>query len=126
MANARAEPGSGLPDIVRWLVATVLIATAVVGFYFYDDRSLVLRVVVLLAVAGVSVAIAYPTEKGRLAWSFLKESRTEVRKVVWPTRKETTQTTLIVIVVVMILGVLLWIFDGVLTVVMRWLLGTGG
>ena len=85
-----------------------------------------MRVVLLLAVAAVSVAIAYQTEKGRLAWSFVREARTEVRKVVWPTRRETGQTTLIVIVVVTIVALILWLFDGVLTYAVRLFLGTGG
>jgi preprotein translocase subunit SecE len=126
MANARAESGGGFGDILKWGVAVVLLAGAVAGFYVYSAESLLLRVLVLLAVAAVSVAIAYQTEKGRLAWGFLRDARTEVRKVVWPTRRETGQTTLIVIVVVTIVAVILWVFDGVLTYAVRMFLGTGG
>ena len=126
MANARAESGAGFGDILKWVAAIVLLAGAVVGFYVYSAESLLFRGVILLAVAAVSVAIAYQTEKGRLAWSFVRDARTEVRKVVWPTRRETGQTTLIVIVVVTIVALILWLFDGVLTYAVRLFLGTGG
>ena len=55
----------------------------------------------------------------------MREARTEVRKVVWPTRKETTQTTLIVIAMVGLVAVILWILDGLLAWLVKWLLGTG-
>ena len=115
-----------MPDIVKWIVAIALLAAGIVGFYVYADQSQLLRVVVLLAIIGVSTAIALQTSTGRLAWGFVKDARTEVRKVVWPTRKETTQTTIIVIVVVAIVAVVLWMIDGALTYLVRLLLQTGG
>jgi preprotein translocase subunit SecE len=126
MANARAESAGGFPDTLKWVLSVGLLGAAIVGFYVYAEQSLLLRVVVLLAVAAISVAIAYQTEKGRLAWGFLRDARTEVRKVVWPTRRETGQTTLIVIVVVALVALILWVFDGLLTYLVRLLLGTGG
>jgi preprotein translocase subunit SecE len=72
-------------------------------------------VIGLLVALAVVLAIAYQTQKVRETWGFLKESRTEVRKVVWPTRRETMQTTAIVIVIVSILAVALWLLDAVLT-----------
>lgn len=126
MVNARAETAGGIPDVLKWIVSIGLLGAAIAAFYLYAEQSLLLRVVVLLVVAAASIAIGYQTEKGRLAWWFLREARTEVRKVVWPTRRETGQTTLIVIVVVTIVAIILWLFDGVLTYAVRLLLGTGG
>jgi len=80
----------------------------------------------LVALVAVSVAIGYQTDKGRLAWGFLRDARTEVRKVVWPTRRETAQTTLIVIVVVTAVAIILWLFDAFLAWAMRLFLGVGG
>ena len=71
-------------------------------------------------------AIAFTTDKGRAAWEFMRDSRTELRKVVWPTRKETTQTTLVVIGVVTLVAIFLWMVDGVLSWIVRLVLGHGG
>ena len=122
----RAETASGLPDVLKWTAAIVLLGAGITGFYLYPEESQLLRVVLLLAVVALSVAIGYQTEKGRLAWSFLRDARTEVRKVVWPTRRETGQTTLIVIVVVALVAVILWAFDAFLAWAMRLFLGVGG
>jgi preprotein translocase subunit SecE len=51
------------------------------------------------------------SQSGKAAWAFVRDARTEVRKVVWPTRKETAQTTLFVIVAVIFMGVCLWLLD---------------
>ena len=79
----------------------------------------------LLAISGVAAAVALQTERGRALWQFAGDARNEVRKVVWPTRQETLQTTLIVIVMVLILGVILWLFDMVLMSILRFLTGQG-
>ena len=115
-----------MQDTLKWLVATALLAAAVVAFYYYGDESLLLRVIGLLIVAGAAGAIALTTDRGRAAWEFMRESRTELRKVVWPTRKETTQTTLVVIGVVAVVALFLWMIDGILSWIVRLLLGHGG
>ena len=73
----------------------------------------------LLAAAAVAGWVASTTERGGALWQLLKSSRTEIRKVVWPTRQETTQTTLIVVVFVFIMALILWGIDSVL----GWLVG---
>ena len=124
--GVRVETASKAQDTLKWLVATSLLAAAVVAFYYYGEESLLLRVIGLLIVAGAAAAIAFSTDKGRTAWEFMRESRTELRKVVWPTRKETTQTTLVVIGVVILVAIFLWMVDGILSWVVRLLLGHGG
>ena len=69
------------------------------------------RVLALLAVVVFAVMIAYQTMVGKILWSYFQNSRTELRKVVWPTRVETMQTTLIVSIVVIVAGVFLWFLD---------------
>ena len=108
------ETANGMPDAIKWLVAVILIGAAVGAFYFYAEESLLLRVVGLLVVAGVAGAIALQTEKGRAVWALAREARTEVRKVVWPTRKETVQTTMIVVVFVILVALMLWGLDSFL------------
>lgn len=101
-------------DTVKLILSFAVLLSGVVAFYYYEEQSLLLRVIGLLVVAGVSAALVFMTEKGRSIWRFSQEARTEVRKVVWPTRKETMQTTMIVLVMVLFVGVLLWLFDSLL------------
>jgi len=113
MAKAEEVQGSGF-DTIKLAVAVALLVAGVLGFYWYADESLLFRVLGLLAVALVAIGIVFTTVLGQSLAGFLKESRTEVRKMVWPTRAEATQTTLIVIVVVILVGILLWLLDMVL------------
>jgi preprotein translocase subunit SecE len=124
--GAMVETAGKLQDTLKWLVATLLLGAAVTAFYYYGEESLLLRVIGLLIVAGAAGAIAFTTDKGRAAWEFMRDSRTELRKVVWPTRKETTQTTLVVMGVVTLVAIFLWMVDGILSWIVRLLLGHGG
>jgi preprotein translocase subunit SecE len=124
--NARAEAGSTGLDTVKLVVAALLLIAGIYGFYYFAGYSTLLRVVGLLVVVGIASAVALMTEPGRRLWHFAGDARTEVRKVVWPTRQETLQTTLIVIVMVLILGIILWLFDMVLMSILRFLTGQGG
>ena len=122
--SARLEKVAPFADLVKWIVAAVLLVAALAAFYLFPEESLLLRVVGLLVVAGVCGAIVYTTERGRNLWLFLRDARTEVRKVVWPTRTETLQTTGIVIVMVSILAVVMWGFDSLLSMAVKSLLGS--
>ena len=116
---------AAIPDLAKWTGAFAILAGGIAGFYYWSDESLLLRVIGLLVLSAAAVFVAVQTEKGRAAWDFVRESHTEVRKVVWPTRKETTQTTLIVIAMVGLVAVILWILDGLLAWLVKLLLGTG-
>lgn len=100
-----------MADKIKLALAVLMLGAGIAGFYVLGDYAQWMRVLGLLVVAGLAVLITAQTAVGRLAFSFLKESRTEVRKVVWPTRKETMQTTMVVIVMVFVLGILLWLLD---------------
>jgi preprotein translocase subunit SecE len=113
-------------DATKWFAALALVAAAVAGFYAFADYSLLLRVSALLLAGGLALVILAQTEKGSLAWGVVREARAEVRKVVWPTRKETVQTTAVVIAMVSLVAVILWGLDGVLGFVVRRLLEHGG
>ena len=116
---------NGMPDQLKWFMAAVLVAGAVGGFYYFGDHSLLYRVIGIIVVTSVAVAIAFQTEKGRQAWALMQDARTELRKVVWPTRNETLQTTLIIIGVVTVTAIMLWMLDGLLAWLIRILLGRG-
>ena len=117
-ASTEHQP-SGSLDAVKWVIIFLILAGAVGGNYVYGEESVLLRavgVVVAIIIAGL---ISIQTVKGRTALAFAKESRTEIRKVVWPTRQETIQTTGIVLLATFIMSVLLWGLDSVLF----WLVG---
>lgn len=100
-------------------VAVLPVAAAIGGFYYFDDQPQWMRVIALLVAVGIGGLIALQTALGKAAWAFRREAIIEVRKVVWPTRKETTQTTMIVLVVVVIMSLLLWALDSALAWVVR-------
>jgi preprotein translocase subunit SecE len=101
-------------DTVKWLVVFVLLAVGVVGNSYFSDQSLLYRVLGLVALGAVAVMVALQTAKGAAFWTLVKGARTEIRKVVWPTRQETVQTTLIVVIFVVLVALLLWGLDSLL------------
>ena len=124
MSAASETPKSGL-DLVKWLLVLVILSLVVVGNYIYELSSLekAIAIVVLVAAAGF---VAAQTYKGKTFLNFAKESRTEIRKVVWPTRQETTQTTIIVLIATVIMGLILWGLDAILLRVVSFFTGLGG
>ncbi len=106
---------SGSLDWLKWLVVAALLGGGVYGNWYYQDESLLIRVAALLAGAAVAVFIAIQTERGRNTWNLMKEARSEIRRVVWPSNQETTQTTLVVLVLVLIFALILWGLDSLLS-----------
>jgi preprotein translocase subunit SecE len=117
--NAKTEVESSPMDTVKLALAVALLGVGIGAFYYYEDHSLLLRVLGLLAVAGVAVAIVMQTLVGRKVWGFAADSRAEVRKVVWPTRQETVQMTLVVFAMVLVMGIILWLVDMLLMNIVR-------
>jgi preprotein translocase subunit SecE len=123
--NAKVETKGNRFDSLKLGTAVLLLAVAVVAFYRFDEQLLVLRVLGLLAVAGISIFIAAQSSAGKNIIGFIIGARTEVRKVVWPTRAETTQTTLAVMLMVILVGIFLWLLDMVLLWAIQLLTGQG-
>ena len=112
--STNAENKVGTLDWLKWLVVAGLLAGGVFANWYYQDEMLLVRVVGLLATAAVAILVALQTERGRAIWALLKESRTEVRRVVWPSNQETTQTTMVVLLLVVIFALILWGLDSLL------------
>ncbi|TLU59508.1 preprotein translocase subunit SecE [Thalassotalea litorea] len=112
--NASTENQSGSLDTLKWGVVILILAGIVVANYMYGEVSVLIRAVAAVVAVAVAGLIAAQTEKGRNAIAFAKESRTEVRKVVWPTRQEALQTTGIVIVATLFMALVLWGLDTLL------------
>ena len=113
-------------DTFKLVVAIAILLAGIGGFYYYAEASLLYRVLGVVAMAIVAVAIALTTSTGQTIVSFGRDARAEVRKVVWPTRQETLQTTLMVVVAVIILGIFLWLIDMMLLSAVQMLTGQGG
>ena len=110
MVTKAEEPTSGL-DTVKLLTTLLVLIAGIVGFYYFEDESQLLRVIGMLAVAGIAFFIASTTDIGRRGLGFARDARVEVRKVVWPTRQETLQTTIAVLIMVIIVAIMLWLID---------------
>ncbi|HEY3536249.1 MAG: preprotein translocase subunit SecE [Trinickia sp.] len=111
MANPSVEVVDTSSDKLILIAGVLLVVAGFVGFFWLSGQEWYVRGAALLVgvVAGVVVGLLSSPGKGFIA--FAKDSYKEVRKVVWPTRKEASQTTLVVFGFVLVMAVLLWISD---------------
>lgn len=112
-------------DSFKLLLAIAILILGIVGFYYYEGESQLYRVLGVVFAALVAIAISATTTLGKNIVGFGREARMEVRKVVWPTRQETIQTTFMVIVAVIVIGIFLWLIDMVLAEAIQLLTGSG-
>lgn len=113
-------------DWLLWSLVLIFVATGIGGNYYFVDRSLLIRVVGMLVFAGAAIALASKTSWGQKTALLFIESIQEVRKIYWPTRQETLQTTFAVLAMVLVMGILLWTVDFVLLRAVGWLTGHWG
>ena len=125
--NSKAEKSrSGFGDTLLLLISVIMLLGGISAYYFYQDLAITpVRVAALMAVTALASWIAAQSQKGGAFFRFLKESDIERRKVVWPTHQETVQTSLMVIIVVIIVSLFLAVVDWALGSAVRSLL-TGG
>ncbi len=103
----------------KWLLIAVLLIAGIAANTHFSQVALALRAAAGLVLVMVVLGIAYTTSQGQRAFAFMKGSRAELRKVVWPTRQETVQTTLVVVAMVVVTAIILWGLDSFFI----WLLG---
>ena len=113
--NAKTETTAHKLDPLLWVVIAAIVLGGVYANTIYASVTLIIRALAGVGIFAVAIAIAMQTASGRSAWNLLKEGQVEIRKVVWPTQQETTQTTLIVVVAVFLVGLLLWGLDSLLS-----------
>jgi preprotein translocase subunit SecE len=123
--NAKVEAESSRLDSLKLGTAVLMVAGGIYAFYHFEDQHLVLRVLGLLAVAAIAVFVAAQTDLGRNVLGFISGAQSEVRRVVWPTRTETVQTTLAVVLMVFLVGIFLWLLDMLLLWAIQLLTGQG-
>jgi preprotein translocase subunit SecE len=121
----KADTGASALDTVKLAAAVAILIGGIGSFYLLASYPLALRWLLVLASLGVGLLVALQSAQGRAFWQFVQGSRVELRKVVWPTRQETLQTTLVVFVAVLAMGIFFWALDWILGAVTAALAGRG-
>ncbi|MEL6152390.1 MAG: preprotein translocase subunit SecE, partial [Chloroflexota bacterium] len=109
--NVQQVESGGFLDTIKLLLSLGAIVGGLVAYYMTPELALALRVLMVLAGVIIGVLIGLTTHKGQTLWRFIQGSRIEIRKVVWPTRQETTQITILVFIFTALLGVFFWALD---------------
>jgi preprotein translocase subunit SecE len=112
-----------MTDKIKIVIAFLLIAAGVAGFYALQESAAVLRVLSVLAGVLLASGVFWTTASGKQFFGFTKDSVAEAKRVVWPTRKETVQTTGIVILFAVVMALFLWAVDASLLLVVNKLMG---
>ena len=120
--NNPIKTGNSL-DAAWMLFAALLLAAGLYAYYAFEELPIAVRVGGVLLSVGLAALVLLQTARGRNAWQFIQSARTELRKVVWPNRQETLQTTATVLVIVLILCVFFWLLDMGLAAITRWMTG---
>ena len=124
-SSAQTEKSSFI-DTIKLLLSAAVLFSGLFSYYYYLQVSLPLRVLMVLAGLFVGTAIAMTSFQGKQLFSFIQSSRIEIRKVVWPTNQETSQTTMAVFVFTLVMGIFFWGLDSFLLWLTRTLVGSAG
>jgi len=117
---------AGGADVARLGMAVVLVFAGIVAFYTFDSAPLWERWLAVVAGLALGFAVVATSAYGKAVYQFVLDSRVELRKIVWPSRRETGMTTLVVFAFVIIGGAFFWIVDLILAWATRHLTGQGG
>jgi|TARA_B100001105_G_scaffold85202_1_gene67495 preprotein translocase subunit SecE len=115
---------SGIIDIIKLLAAATILVSGLFAYYYYIEMSLPLRVLCVLGAVVVGIGVAMTSIQGKRLFTFIQGSRIEIRKVVWPTKQETTQTAIAVFIFTLLLALFFWGLDSLLLWLTRTLVGS--
>jgi len=124
MATTTEKSDSGALDIIKLLVSAAALIGGLFAYYYYIELALPLRVLMVLGGLALGIGIAVTSTQGKRVRAFVHASRIEIRKVVWPTKQETTQTALAVFVFTLIMALFFWGLDSLLLWLTRTLVGS--
>ena len=111
-------------DIIKLLIAAGVLIGGLYSYYYYEfELSLPVRVLIVLGGTGLGITIGMMSTQGQRLWHFIQGSRVEIRKVVWPTKQETTQTAIAVFVFTLVMMLFFWVLDSGLLWLTRTLVG---
>ena len=123
MAEVQTPASASTKDVALAILAVVVVLAGVVAFYWYDELPLVARVGMVVAGVAAGAGLAWLSSYGHEFLLFFQSARIELRKVVWPGREETIQTTVVVFIFAAAMGVFFFALDWVLTWMTRFLGG---
>jgi preprotein translocase subunit SecE len=118
-----AEVPESRRDGLKWSVVVTLLVLAVVGNAYFSDQAILYRVLGVVVLCALAAVIAFTTTKGQELLELARSAKKEIQRVVWPTRPETIQTTGIVLVAVLVVGLMLWLIDTLLGWAMSGVIG---
>jgi preprotein translocase subunit SecE len=124
--DAKVENQATAFDMLKLLLAVVILIGSIVAYYYYANESALLRLIGVLIGFGLAIWVAFQSAQGQTLWAFIQGSRVELRKVVWPSREETIQTTVIVFVFGAFMSAFFWLLDLFLLMITNFLTGQGG
>ena len=115
---------SGMLDTIKLLIAAAALVGGLYAYYYYEnDIAQAVRVLMVLGGTAAGIGIAMTSTQGQRLWHFIQGSRVEIRKVIWPTKQETTQTAIAVFVFTAIMMLFFWALDSGLLWLTRKLVG---
>ena len=126
MAEVQAPSSAGPKDHALLTLSIVAILGGVAAFYWYDEMALTLRIGMVVLGLAAGAGLMWLSWYGKEFAQFAQAARVELRKVVWPNQQETRQTTLVVFVFAILMGLFFFGLDYVLTLMTRFLGGTSG
>jgi preprotein translocase subunit SecE len=123
--EAKVDSKPTIIDTALLLLSIAILVGAIFAYYYYVNASVLLRTVGVLVAFALAIFVALQSAQGKTLWAFIQGARVELRKVVWPTREEAVQTTIIVLVFAMIMGTFFWLLDTLLLWFTRFITGQG-
>ena len=120
MAKGKA---SNIADKIKWLVSICIFSAAIVGNSYYTEVAFLYKVLSVVALFIIATLVLANTVFGKGAVTLMRESRTEMRRVVWPTRMETTQTFMVVFGSIIVLCLFFWALESLLSWLTKLILG---
>jgi preprotein translocase subunit SecE len=124
--ETKVEEQATFVDTVKLALAVLILLAGLVSYYYFASSAVLLRAFGVIVAVAAGLGVVFTSFQGQQLWKFIQGARVELRKVVWPTREETIQTTLVVLVFALIGGVFFWLLDLVLLFVTSRITGQGG
>ncbi len=124
--SVNGEANSGKRNGMLWAFITLVFVAALVANYYFTSIATPIRIIAWIVIFGGLLGLAVLTDQGRIAIRFIGEAKIELRKVFWPTKQETIQTTVIVMAMVLVTALLLWGVDAFMLWIISWLTGQRG
>ena len=124
MATQAETSQSGMLDIIKLLLSAAALVGGLYAYYYYETEiAQAIRVLMVLGGTAAGIGIAMTSTQGHRLWYFIQGSRVEIRKVVWPTKQETTQTAIAVFIFTLVMMLFFWVLDSGLLWLTRRLVG---